>query len=474
MQIPELISAFMRQYETEEQAYYYKLAEHVKDICEKFVESGALEANVTCRAKAVDRLQAKLLKRNRKRNYENESRIRDDIVDLSGVRIAVFFPHHMKRVNSFLVKEFEIEQTVSHPKQTEIMDTRSSKSTKEPNVEEGEGDDGFSINYTRRFTGYQATHFRARLGKKHGKREFLADDKFEIQVMTVFQSAWSELEHNLIYKQLKGQPSLPEYQVLDGLNGIVSMGDMYLEQLSTIYDSRIATEKDTKAPFDNKYELGSFLFSEMRKTINPDDFTMSSVDLLRKFLSLDCVKCNNKFALTTKLSQLNVRSNLDTVFRNPHGEKPNVSLVVLYRIYASSEEIRQKARLFAPRLDKVRCEVLLSTIISLDELFAPTSFWERELTNPERGSTATGQPGMLTSLKLLMKVQTFKNLLLGHKQPLKTQDSRMIQDLWKWFDYHPSNIVAFVFAISKLGVLRDFPQDLALLERISRMVDDYL
>ena len=48
--------------------------------------------------------------------------------------------------------------------------------------------------------------------------------RIEIQVASVLMHAWSEVEHDLVYKPLQGTLSDEELAILDELNGLVLAG----------------------------------------------------------------------------------------------------------------------------------------------------------------------------------------------------------------------------------------------------------
>jgi ppGpp synthetase/RelA/SpoT-type nucleotidyltranferase len=53
--------------------------------------------------------------------------------------------------------------------------------------------------------------------------------------------AWSEVEHDLVYKPLQGSLSEDEYAILDELNGLVLAGEIALERLQRAGESRVST-----------------------------------------------------------------------------------------------------------------------------------------------------------------------------------------------------------------------------------------
>lgn len=52
--------------------------------------------------------------------------------------------------------------------------------------------------------------------------------RLEIQVASVLMHAWSEVEHDLVYKPLQGTLSDEELSILDELNGLVLSGEIAL------------------------------------------------------------------------------------------------------------------------------------------------------------------------------------------------------------------------------------------------------
>ncbi|KAL1631898.1 hypothetical protein SLS56_004103, partial [Neofusicoccum ribis] len=387
---PTIIKEFMQGYNAQGNSnknyeYYKILAEHVKNQCDEFVRA-RFDANITSRAKTAASLERKLIERHSRKAYESEDDIRNDIVDFSGVRIALFFPHHKARVNSFLEKTYDFDP--ENPKDKIEHPEKASRTQPAKNAERSQSTlgDPRGSQYSRRFKGYQATHYRVRFKKGEVPMNFREDDKVEIQVMTVLQSAWSEVEHNILYKRLKGSPSFPERQMLDGLSGLVSIGELYLDQLNGIFEDQIASDQDQQAQFANQYELGAFLSLKMHDQ-RSDEFDISCVELLRKFLRLDGVAANSKQTLNAKLSEVDFSKGVRESLRNPYSIKPNASLLIMEQLYYSSEELQRRADSFKPGTDADYCKLLISAIISLDELFAPAAFWENELMGAESSYT---------------------------------------------------------------------------------------
>lgn len=66
--------------------------------------------------------------------------------------------------------------------------------------------------------------------------------RLEIQVASVLMHAWSEVEHDLVYKPLQGTLSDEELAILDELNGLVLSGEIALERLQAAGNERIQSK----------------------------------------------------------------------------------------------------------------------------------------------------------------------------------------------------------------------------------------
>jgi hypothetical protein len=106
-----------------------------------------------------------------------------------------------------------------------------------------------------------------------------ADARVEVQVASVLMHAWSEVEHDLVYKPLQGELSIDEYSVLDELNGLVLAGELALERLQRAGEARVAS---SGRGFANHYELATHLLREAATGL-PAELTnaaLGRVDLL--------------------------------------------------------------------------------------------------------------------------------------------------------------------------------------------------
>lgn len=256
-----LIYKFLLQYQREYD-FYSQVAKICANQIESRLESSWIRAIVTFRAKRLDRLEEKLLKREKIewKKYRKISDIYKDIVDLAWVRIALYFPWDILEVEKIIQNQFDIIGEKNFPK------------------------DSNSIRNWKIFAWYKAKHFRINL-----KEEKLTqvDKRFstaliEIQIASVLMHWWAEVEHDLDYKNLNWNLSLDESAILDELNWLVLTWEIALERLQRAFKWRIES-KDKE--FSNHFELAAYIYDIIRvekPNLNIEN-SIWKVDILFKF-----------------------------------------------------------------------------------------------------------------------------------------------------------------------------------------------
>jgi ppGpp synthetase/RelA/SpoT-type nucleotidyltranferase len=250
------VSEFMSRYRREFD-FYELTARLAAQRLEALVQAAGIRAIVTGRAKNPSRLEAKARQRNKSRVYETVDEVYKDIVDLAGARLALYFPADRLEIDKLIRANFDVT---------------------EPSKEFPEAS---SPTYKKRFSGYWATHYRVRLREadlSEAQKRY-AEARIEIQVASVLMHAWSEVEHDLVYKPFEGRLSEDEYAILDELNGLVIAGEIALERLQRAIEARVA-QKDRH--FGNHFDLAGYLFEAARPVLlaSPDETALGRVDLL--------------------------------------------------------------------------------------------------------------------------------------------------------------------------------------------------
>jgi ppGpp synthetase/RelA/SpoT-type nucleotidyltranferase len=252
MNVP-VIEEFLDHY-NRELDFFAEVARTVQLKIEAALLAHGVRAIVTSRAKRSDRLQQKLIKRNKERPYKDFKDIYKDIIDLAGVRVALYFPADRDRVGRVIEELF-----------TKLRKPKTFPEAKTPKP-------------GKRFIGYVATHYLVHLkseGLPDMQRRY-ADTVVEIQVASVLMHAWAEVEHDLVYKPEKGDLSEDEFAILDEINGMVLSGEIALERLQRAIERR--SSKDN-VPFNDQFELASYL-SQRAPKLNMSTSDIGKVDVL--------------------------------------------------------------------------------------------------------------------------------------------------------------------------------------------------
>ena len=247
----DLINQFIDNYKKKFN-YYESVGRLAAGQLEAVLRSSGIRAMVTYRAKNPGRLKSKVLHRNAKRPvpYRNIKEIYEDIADLCGVRVSLYFPGDRLQADQLIPEQ-----------------------SKPPT-------------YHKRFSGYWANHYRVYLREElvQPSEKRYCRARIEIQVASVLMHAWSEVEHDLIYKPLQGTLSKEELAILDELNGLVLAGEIALERLQAAGNERIRSKN---AVFNNQYELASYLYNYLSNNFRPEDIElrMGNIELLFRLLS---------------------------------------------------------------------------------------------------------------------------------------------------------------------------------------------
>lgn len=147
-----------------------KVTEDAKKLVESIVANLGVELHVvSARAKDANSLREKLLRK----SYRNPQK---QVTDLIGVRVITYYADDVDKVASSLQRELEIDRENS-------IDRRSTLGLRD--------------------FGYRSVHLIARLkGARSRSPEYasLRPYSFEIQVRSILEHAWAEIEHAIVYK----------------------------------------------------------------------------------------------------------------------------------------------------------------------------------------------------------------------------------------------------------------------------------
>ena len=213
---------------------------------------------MTSRAKSATRLEPKVRQRATRKTYATVDDIYADIADLAGARVALYFPEQRAQVDALIRQLFTVSATKTFPEA------------------------GVKAAYEKRFEGYSASHYRVQLRDTSlsDAQKRYGEARIEIQVASVLMHAWSEVEHDLVYKPLQGKLSGEEYDILDELNGLVIAGEIALKRLQSAGQNRVKGGRG----FANHYELAAFLLANASAVTPAPAQGLGGVDTLYQFL----------------------------------------------------------------------------------------------------------------------------------------------------------------------------------------------
>ncbi len=258
------------------ESFSAKLAELINELLQI---NNVSYSGIEKRAKTVDSFKEKLQRPGKK--YKSPF---EELPDIAGVRVILYYDSDIDVVCNLLKKEFYIIENMSIDKKNEL------------------GEDKF---------GYLSVH---KIIKLKGKRKKVTEWKrfenihCEIQVRTVLQHAWAAISHKLQYKREFEVP-LEYRRKLIRLSGLLELAD---EQFSDLRDAQIKAsasisdkilKSDLNIPIDSlsirNYLSSSSVASKINRTaektgtiIITDDIYTGDADLIyiSNIMQLDTIK----------------------------------------------------------------------------------------------------------------------------------------------------------------------------------------
>lgn len=172
--------------------------------------------SITSRTKTLERLQEKLERKNKYKSL-------DEITDIVGIRIITYFEDEIDLIAKLLSEQFEIDPENSIDKR-EIENDRF---------------------------GYKSLHYVAQFTKERLKLlEYkpYKKIKFEIQIRSILQHCWAEIEHDIGYK---GEFEIPDIakRTFSRIAALLETADIEFVRLKTMlkdYEAKTLESIDKK------------------------------------------------------------------------------------------------------------------------------------------------------------------------------------------------------------------------------------
>lgn len=209
----QIISNIMTEFD-KKYVYLENFVKYIETTLKTLIDNrGILIHSVNSRLKARDSLSKKIEIKNK---YHNLS----EITDVCGIRIITYFSDEVDKIAELLEEEFTI-------------DTDNS-------IDKRQADDPTKF-------GYVSLHYVLSLDDKRSslkENSNFKDLKVEIQVRTILQHAWAEIEHDLGYKS---EHDIPEQikRKFSRLAGLIELADeefLSIKKLRTSYREEINSE----------------------------------------------------------------------------------------------------------------------------------------------------------------------------------------------------------------------------------------
>lgn len=479
---PAIIDRFVEDYSFEHYDQLAKLAKSfIDDALDQLKDSNGqkVQARVTCRAKDPKSLWQKLMTRNAKKRYQTTEEIRVEMHDLAGVRITLYTPtaEQYDGVKEMIEKIWGTDVLLKQHGASNLStnaDT-SSRVVGDQLLDTDEECIHEKKKYIPKHFGYQARHYHApmnpKLEVKNSTYKFQTHDVVEIQVMSALNSAWADAGHDILYKQYEyGSPSEQEERVMDCLSGLVSSGDVLLEQLYELVNQR------TFRKIQHRDEFGTFLRNldilnvpqKPRGSVRYlEDFNKSEgIDVLFQFL----VKRNENYPVavrdalkvlgypadpTSRFGEL--LKSFDPCINPPTGLIAPLCLIC--RMLGEGQRQSQSLKKHAPA---EQCCILINALILLQTFSGgPTAAneflsFQFEMSNTERDG-----------LNWVLFNSRRSDCLAG--RDMREKDSDALQSAWDWFRKQSAerrSVCGMLFYLAEMGLVRGDGMD-ALIERLS-------
>lgn len=198
MNLDQMISTYV----TDLQPIYKAYALKVQELIHSILKAHSITPHsVTAREKSRASLKAKIVREGK--TYEDPLH---QVTDLAAVRIITYFPTDVDRIVPILESEFVVDKDHSVDK----------RKTADPS-----------------FFGYASVHLVVELtdGRcKLAEYSPFRGLKCEVQVRTILQHAWAEIEHDIVYKSSEEIP-FELRRKFASLAGLLEVADREFEQL---------------------------------------------------------------------------------------------------------------------------------------------------------------------------------------------------------------------------------------------------
>lgn len=321
--IKDKLNLLNKEYDTKKD-FYTKAAKTLKNLIINLLDDNFNKTNVLYRIKERNSCNEKISRKYIDKLEEIKS-IEDVLTDLIGIRIICMYESEIKLIAELLEKEFDLLEKTDKTK--ELL----------------ENDNAF---------GYKGLHLDIKLQNKRTELTEYSSYKnlqFEIQIRTIIQNAWSELDHQIKYKK-----HIPKElgRRINRLAALFEIADTEFESIDNV-SQKLETEakeasvlkiqnektpkKKQKSEEDNekeKVKLDIFSFVALLSEFFEDVYQSWAVESLLD----DILECNPEYEFTTAFNA--VKENLKIVeqYILEKGHEPSFLTKIRHAIYLSDKK----------------------------------------------------------------------------------------------------------------------------------------
>ncbi|KAK3339735.1 hypothetical protein B0T25DRAFT_586315 [Lasiosphaeria hispida] len=256
----QVIKDFLADYEGSGYLAYASLTERARSILREELSSvgikhelfdrGCLEGLEGGKAKIPTSARRSILRRqeDRKIPYQSRKEIEDDMHDLAGIRVALYYPGDYAKAAQLIEKRFEPAKDICDWPDPNPGRPPYSYPDRDPSAQ------AKKPRRCKKFPGYIARHYRVRLKATDISSDVALKGKvIEIQLMSLLMHTWAKINHELMYKPRGGCPEIDVdgEALVDVLNGLIVASEQLLRHIQI--NRRTTTRKSRRVVFRSKY-----------------------------------------------------------------------------------------------------------------------------------------------------------------------------------------------------------------------------
>lgn len=463
-----IVENFVKDYHFE---HYHCLAERVEEKLRKALKKEERRLQpwmTTFRAKSRESLREKLIVRHAKVTFQTLEDITNDIWDLAGVRVILYFPSEQEhnKVQEIIHDIWGVENVERHvhPRPEEpariTHDHGLSKrvagknevdkfAVRQSTTASSSGAESIKIpkKYQPRHMGYRAVHYVCKMDRKqeNDRYKYRDGDQVEIQVVSALTHSWATAGHDLLYKSyVFGEASPEEHIVFDALNGIIQSGDLLLEQFQSMVHRR------TYRAFQSPHELGDYLQKAdvIQHLTEKPCFSSQGLEILLDFLRHSHVKKDCPVEVREALKSLGYPREV----KHDKGISrflPELNCVgdmqVIVCLMADNLPKRYQPRAFEDLTSDCICHIMMSALKLLQSLFHLHEDANAYL------QSLNYTPEEKISIDFVLSSE-FRQIIFA-RDGNEITDKRELQPAWAWFKKqkrNPKSICGLAFGMAEM------------------------